>query len=183
MAFTGGHPPSTAMHSTMACHGHPQEVTDTYTIIREHNPGPISFNNHQPAHEDLHNRSDTEMKTPSDAADAGKFLRRQVKSPGNSSTSKKFTFLEYEHNLDLKTLNVISKTKPLKKKAPAKTSITAALIRNKLLLDEDTKAGECSRYQCQRPKICFQARKAKQEAGWSLYDSWKCYKPRPRWGQ
>ena len=161
----------------------PLPVTDTHTVIREHNPGLTTFKNHQPAREDLHNHSNTDMKTPSDAADAGKFLRRQVKSPGSFSASKKLTFLEHENNLDLKTLNAISKTRPLKRKAPAKTSITATLIRNKLLLDEDTRTGECSRYQCQRPRICFQARKAKQEAGWSLYDSWKCYRPRPRWGQ
>merc|ERR1711994_1087612 len=127
-------------------------------------------------------RPETEnMKQRPDAADAGSFLRRQIKSPGDFSRSNKKAFLKFEEEMDRKLIHDTIISKRLRRKAPSKTSLTATLIRNTLLLNEDMQAGQCSRYQCQKPRICFLARKSKQTSG-SLYDSWKCYQPPPRWG-
>ena len=122
-----------------------------------------------------------DMKQRPDAADAGSFLRRQIKSPGDFSRSNKKAFLKFEEETDRKLIHDTIISKRLRRKTPSKTSITAALIRNTLLLNEDMQAGQCSRKQCQKPRICFLARRSKQEAG-SLYDSWKCYKSPPHWG-
>merc|ERR1712218_268006 len=100
-----------------------------------------------------------------DAADAGNFLRRQIKSPGNFSRSNTRAFLKFEEEMDHKLIynNIISEK--LRKKDQPKSSLTATLLRNSLLLNEDTRAGQCSRYQCRKPRTCFLVRKSKQEAG------------------
>ena len=155
-----------------------------------HNPhdGIDSFEKHQPNKEDtaqqhteLHpglaqQPEEEKMGPRPDAADAGNFLRRQIKSPGNFSRSNRKAFLKFEEEMDHKLIYSTIIPRRLKKKAPSKTSITATMIRNSLLLNEDMQAGQCSRYQCRKPRTCFLARKSKQETG-SLYDSWKCYKP------
>ena len=135
-------------------------------------PRPVRIKQH--ASEDNH-RHEMNQSRP-DAADAGKFLRRQIRSPGDYN---KGTFLKRKEKRDHKLLQDHANAKKLKPKATPLTSITSALRRNKLLFDEDARHGECSRYQCEKPRNCFLARKAKQETGWSLYDSWKCYKPPP----
>ena len=122
-----------------------------------------------------------DMKQRPDAADAGNFLRRQIRSPGDFSRSNKKAFLKFEEEADRKLIHDTIISKRLRRRATSKTSITATLIKNTLLFNEDTQAGQCSRKQCQKPRICFLARRSKQEAG-SLYDSWKCYKSPPHWG-
>ena len=138
-----------------------------------------------PVNKQLPNKQDDHkleaMKQRPDAADAGNFLRRQIKSPGNFSRSNRKSFLIFEEEMDNKFIQDTIIAKRLRKKAPAKTSLATTLIRNTLLFHEDIQAGQCSRYQCQKPRICFLARKSKQTSG-SLYDSWKCYQPPPRWG-
>ena len=119
------------------------------------------------------------MKQRPDAADAGNFLRRQIKSPGDFSRSNTKAFLKFEDEIDQESIRDNATAKRLRKKAPSKISLASTLVRNTLLFHEDIQAGQCSRYQCQKPRICFLARKSKQAAG-SLYDSWKCYKPPPR---
>merc|ERR1711993_124860 len=109
-----------------------------------------------------------DMKQRPDAADAGKFLRRQIKSPGDFLRSNKKAFLKFEEEMDHKLIHDTIISKRLRKKAPPQTSLAATLIRNSLLLNEDIRAGQCSRYQCRKPRTCFLARKSKQEAG-SLY--------------
>merc|ERR1711997_124663 len=121
------------------------------------------------------------MKQRPDAADAGNFLRRQIKSPGDFSRSNTKAFLKFEDEIDQKLIHDTIISKRLRRRATSKTSITATLIKNTLLFNEDMQAGQCSRKQCQKPRICFLARRSKQEAG-SLYDSWKCYKSPPHWG-
>merc|ERR1712055_225018 len=119
------------------------------------------------------------MKQRPDAADAGNFLRRQIKSPGDFSRSNTKAFLKFEDEIDHESIRDNATAKRLRKKAPSKISLASTLIRNTLLFHEDIQAGQCSRYQCQKPRTCFLARKSKQTAG-SLYDSWKCYRPPPR---
>ena len=119
-----------------------------------------------------------DMKQRPDAADAGNFLRRQIRSPGDFSRSNKKAFLKFEEETDRKLIHDTIISKRLRRRATSKTSITATLIKNTLLFNEDMQAGQCSRKQCQKPRICFLARRSKQEAG-SLYDSWKCYKSPP----
>ena len=120
-----------------------------------------------------------DMKQRPDAADAGNFLRRQIKSPGDFSRSNTKAFLKFENEMDYESIRNKTTAKRLRKKAPSKMSLASTLIRNTLLLHEDTQAGQCSRYQCQKPRACFLARRSKQATG-SLYDSWKCYNPPPR---
>merc|ERR1711997_184646 len=96
--------------------------------------------------------------------------------PGDFSHGNKKAFLKFEEEMDHKLIYDTIISKRLRKKAPPKTSLATTFIRNTLLLNEDIQAGQCSRYQCQKPKTCFLARKSKQTTG-SLYDSWKCYKP------
>ena len=150
---------------------------------------------HQPKQQDVTNSStkyliqitspatqqpETEnMKQRPDAADAGSFLRRQIKSPGDFSRSNKQAFLKYENDMDHDAIRNSTTARRLRKKAPSKVSLASTIIRNTLLFHEDIQAGQCSRYQCPKPRTCFLARKSKQTAG-SLYDSWKCYKPPPR---
>merc|ERR1711994_642231 len=122
-----------------------------------------------------------DMKQRPDAADAGNFLRRQIKSPGDFSRSNKKAFLKFEEETDRKLTHDTIISKRLRRKTPSKASISVTLIRNTLLFKEDMQAGQCSRKQCQKPRICFLARRPKQEAG-SLYDSWNCYKSPPHWG-
>ena len=117
-----------------------------------------------------------DMKQRPDAADAGNFLRRQIKSPGDFSRSNAEAFLKFEDEIDHESIRDNATATRLRKKAPSKLSLASTIIRNTLLLHEDIQAGQCSRYQCQKPRTCFLARKSKQAAG-SLYDSWKCYKP------
>ena len=119
------------------------------------------------------------MKQRPDAADAGSFLRRQIKSPGDFSRSNEQAFLKYENDMDHDAIRNSTTARRLRKKAPSKVSLASTIIRNTLLFHEDIRAGQCSRYQCPKPRKCFLARKSKQAAG-SLYDSWKCYKPTPR---
>ena len=150
---------------------------------------------HQPKQQDVTNSStkylvqttspatqqpETEnMKQRPDAADAGSFLRRQIKSPGDFSRSNEQAFLKYENDMDHDAIRNSTTARRLRKKAPSKISLASTIIRNTLLFHEDIQAGQCSRYQCPKPRTCFLARKSKQTAG-SLYDSWKCYKPPPR---
>merc|ERR1712024_302186 len=121
-----------------------------------HNPhdGINSFEKHQPNQEDTSSQhtelhpgltqqpEEENMGPRPDAADAGNFLRRQIKSPGNFSRSNKKAFLKFEEEMDHKLICNTIISRKLKKKAPSKSSLTASLIRNTLLFNEDMQAGQ-----------------------------------------
>merc|ERR1711997_1069058 len=121
-----------------------------------HNPhdGIDSFEKHQPNKEDTAQQhtelhpglaqppEEEKMGPRPDAVDAGNFLRRQIKSPGDFSRSNRKAFLKFEEEMDHKLLKDIIISRRLRKKAPAKTSLATTLIRNTLLLKEDMQAGQ-----------------------------------------
>merc|ERR1711984_58318 len=80
-----------------------------------------------------------DMKQRPDAADAGNFLRRQIRSPGDFSRSNKKAFLKFEEETDRKLIHDTIISKRLRRRATSKTSITATLIKNTLLLTKTCK--------------------------------------------
>merc|ERR1711984_15839 len=59
-----------------------------------------------------------DMKQRPDAADAGNFLRRQIKSPGDFSRSNKKAFLKFEEETDRKLIHDTVISKRLRRKTP-----------------------------------------------------------------
>merc|ERR1711997_1387469 len=105
-----------------------------------HNPhdGIDSFEKHQPNKEDTAQQhtelhpglaqppEEEKMGPRPDAVDAGNFLRRQIKSPGNFSRSNRKAFLKFEEEMDHKLIYstiIPSSTKTCKQGNVADTNV------------------------------------------------------------